>query len=632
MTDSHDKQALQAEIERLRAELGKAQSRASELEDTRKAMLYLLEDLEQSRQLIERGKREWNAAFDALAQPVFLHDSDFHLLRVNRAYAERAGLDYADIIGRLYWEVFPRLDGPMPGCGQTVENNEQTDTHELSLNGTDYLSHAYAVRDDHGRYTHSIHILDDITERRRAEQQIRDLSRFPSENPNPVMRFSRDGALLYANGAGYALLEAVGVAERRTLPERWANAGNQAMRSGRHQVIEVEAGERVYSLTVKPVSEGGYVNLYGADITDSKRLALLGLESGIAVNMAEGVQLTRSSDGIIVYTNPAFDRMFGYAPNELPGQHVSVLNAPGEPSPEALAGAIITALKETGVWNGELLNRRRDGSTFWCRASVSAYEHPQHGPVWLAVHLDITEHKEMERMKDELIATVSHDLRTPLTSLRGFTELMLTREYPADKQRKFLGIIDSEARRLNRLVDTFLDIQRMEAGRQTYHFEALALGPMLHDIVETYSGSDERHTFRIEVVEGLPAVRADADRLRQVLENLLSNAEHFSPAGGEIVLAARPEPGFVAVSISDQGIGIPAEAMPKLFTKFFRVEQAETRGIPGTGLGLVIVKKVIEAHGGRVWVESDPGRGSTFYFTLPVIEACENVWPQNDGS
>jgi signal transduction histidine kinase len=234
---------------------------------------------------------------------------------------------------------------------------------------------------------------------------------------------------------------------------------------------------------------------------------------------------------------------------------------------------------------------------------------------------DITERKEVERLKDDLVSTVSHELRTPLASLRGFAELMLTREFSPTQQRQYLTIIEKETIRLSALINDFLDLQRIESGSHTYHLESIDLVPLLHEALALFSFDKTKHAFHINTPCFPLIVRADADRIQQVLANLLSNAVKFSPNGGTIRVEAERQEEFVVVKMSDEGIGIATEMVPQLFHKFFRVDNAATRKIGGTGLGLALVKKIIEAHGGQIWVESTQGEGSIFSFSLPVASA-----------
>ncbi|NOT56086.1 MAG: response regulator [Deltaproteobacteria bacterium] len=257
---------------------------------------------------------------------------------------------------------------------------------------------------------------------------------------------------------------------------------------------------------------------------------------------------------------------------------------------------------------------------------IQGYHNKTDGPeqflVWVDVALkaatQLQRIRQSEQLKSELVMTISHELRTPLASLLGFSELMLMRDFAPEERRQCLAVIHKESARLSTLINNFLDLQRIEAGRQTYTFTHLALQPLLQDAVTVFTGQGT-HSFQIEAPTTLPLVRADGDRLRQVLANLLSNAVKFSPEGGDIVVNARQKGNSVVVSITDHGIGIAQDDIEQLFTKFYRVDNRETRDIGGTGLGLALVKEIIEAHQGRVWVESEQGIGSSFFFTLPSI-------------
>ena len=184
-----------------------------------------------------------------------------------------------------------------------------------------------------------------------------------------------------------------------------------------------------------------------------------------------------------------------------------------------------------------------------------------------------------------------------------------------------LVIMQSEAVRLTNLINNFLDLRRMEAGQAVYQFAPVQLEPLFQRSIAPFLNENGTHTFQVEVAETLPTVAADADRIQQVLTNFLSNAVKFSPAGGEVVLGAGLQGHELVVWVKDQGIGIAPEVLPKVFDRFFRVDNSTTRTIGGTGLGLALVKEIITTHQGRVWVESALGQGSTFFFTLPLAQS-----------
>jgi CheY-like chemotaxis protein len=204
--------------------------------------------------------------------------------------------------------------------------------------------------------------------------------------------------------------------------------------------------------------------------------------------------------------------------------------------------------------------------------------------------------------------------------LVGFSELLLSREFSDVQRKKYLETMLKEGQRLTELINDFLDLQRMEGG-----YKRLDLGPAdlptLITRAVTAAGDNPRTPIEVDLPETLPLVIADTTAIHQVLINLLSNARKYSPGGGLIHVAARVVDNVVEVSVRDHGLGLPSEAIPKLFKKFYRVANVDRRGISGTGLGLAICRGIIEAHGGRVAAESaGPGQGSRFYFTLRAAD------------
>jgi PAS domain S-box-containing protein len=329
--------------------------------------------------------------------------------------------------------------------------------------------------------------------------------------------------------------------------------------------------------------------------------------------------------------SPQAEQMFGWTAEEVLGKHFREWQfVPQEEadSVDHLVASLQTDNKPRSVSHNRTY--RKDGVIVECEWYNSVL-HGASGLVESILSLiqDVTERQETERLKDELVSTVSHELRTPLTSLRGFAELMLKRSFSPQKQREFLSIIHKESIRLTNLINDFLDIQRMESGRQVYHFAAVDLPAFMRDTLALFLSEDSPHQFHLHVPTPVPPVRADQDCLRQVLTNLLSNAVKFSPKGGGITLGAALREDSVVVSVADQGIGIPQEAFPHLFSKFFRVDNQETRSIGGTGLGLALIKKIVEDHAGQVWVKSQVDVGSTFFFTLPLASQDSTAPPSD---
>lgn len=233
--------------------------------------------------------------------------------------------------------------------------------------------------------------------------------------------------------------------------------------------------------------------------------------------------------------------------------------------------------------------------------------------------------READRLKSELLATVSHELRTPLGAIKGHATT-LARFGPrlrSTQRREFLEAIDRASDRLAELIDNLLLVQRMDAGGLPIDLERVALDQLVAEVVAETAARAPAHQVCAAVSAGLPPVRGDPRRVRQVLTNLVDNAIKYSPAGGEIWVAAEPHDEAVLVSVRDQGLGIPAAHLAQVFERFHRVDSERTRTIRGTGLGLAICRAIVTAHAGRIWAESaGEGCGSTFRFTLPRWEGA----------
>ncbi len=224
--------------------------------------------------------------------------------------------------------------------------------------------------------------------------------------------------------------------------------------------------------------------------------------------------------------------------------------------------------------------------------------------------------RESERGKTELVSIVSHELRTPLASVLGFTALLLKREFDPPTRRHYLGIVDAQARRLAALLEDFLDVQRIEHEGVDLATEKVDLARLLDEQAQLYAAQSPKHRLAVELAERPLTVRGDPGRLAQVVGNLLSNAIKYSPEGGTVQLVAARSGDGVRIAVHDEGLGIPEDQQSRIFTKFFRGDAGAT-GITGTGLGLAVSREIVEAHGGSIGFDSDPGQGTTFWLELP---------------
>jgi PAS domain S-box-containing protein len=238
----------------------------------------------------------------------------------------------------------------------------------------------------------------------------------------------------------------------------------------------------------------------------------------------------------------------------------------------------------------------------------------------LFVHRDITREHELDVMKSELVSTVSHELRTPLSSVLGFTELLLSKTMKPEKQLKYLETIHKEAKRLTDLINDFLDLQRMESGKQQYDMQRVNLSEVVMEVIDQYKLSTS-HQFLIVDEAHIAEVEVDRAKIIQVLTNLLSNATKFSPDNNEIKVILHNEPERIVVSIQDKGLGIPKDQIGQLFQKFRRVDNSASKRIGGTGLGLAICKEIIEKQNGTIGMDSVEGEGTTAWFSIPILHA-----------
>jgi two-component system phosphate regulon sensor histidine kinase PhoR len=237
---------------------------------------------------------------------------------------------------------------------------------------------------------------------------------------------------------------------------------------------------------------------------------------------------------------------------------------------------------------------------------------------------EITELRRLEQVRKDFVANVSHELKTPLTSIQGFAETLLAGALDdPENSRRFIEIIRNHALRLSRLTDDLLKLSRIEAGKLDLEFQPVSLARLIEAAVEATRPRAEagRLSLSINCPPDLPKVQADPNLLREVLQNLLDNAVQYTPAGGRIEVSAQVADGSASVTVADTGIGIPEAEQERIFERFYRIDPARSREMGSTGLGLAIVRHIVEAHGGWISVDSAVGRGSKFTFWIPAAVA-----------
>jgi hypothetical protein len=321
----------------------------------------------------------------------------------------------------------------------------------------------------------------------------------------------------------------------------------------------------------------------------------------------------------VVEVNIAAAQLFRYGPEEFVGLAAQDLTS----EPDEVQGYIDEILQGKILRISLFQHKKKDGTTFPAEISAGTFMWKDRQMAAVIIR-DITERHKIEQMKDELLSAVSHEMRTPLTSMIGFIDFMLNNEVDAEQQREWLELVAKATIRLKDMIDNLLSFQRLRAGYENIHFQPVAIWPLLYEAVNLFGRVSNKHPMVIDCEADLPTVRGDSERLRQALSHLLSNAIKFSPAGGTVTLGARIEGGSAILWVKDEGQGIAPENLDEIFDRFFRLDPQKGRA-GSTGLGLPLVKEIANAHGGQVWVESSLGKGSTFYLAIPLATAGQEA-------
>lgn len=235
---------------------------------------------------------------------------------------------------------------------------------------------------------------------------------------------------------------------------------------------------------------------------------------------------------------------------------------------------------------------------------------------------DVTEFKRLEQMRKDFVANVSHELRTPITSIKGFAETMLEDELDKQLEQHFLSIIHKESHRLQLLIQDLLDLSKLEKADFHLNYQTIHVDHLIRESVEMAKVQAKEKSIALTIAgENELVLSADYDRLKQVILNHIYNAINYTPNGGKVTVAAYNSSGYIKIEVSDTGMGIAPEALPRIFERFYRVDKARSRNTGGTGLGLSITKHIVEAHDGQIFVDSVVGQGSTFTIMLPKEQA-----------
>jgi two-component system, OmpR family, phosphate regulon sensor histidine kinase PhoR len=336
--------------------------------------------------------------------------------------------------------------------------------------------------------------------------------------------------------------------------------------------------------------------------------------SAILRSMIEGVAVIDARERV-VFCNRAFAEILNLDAAQFEGRPLVELVRQAD-----LLDLARRALAGTDSLRGSLVIGTVMPRSFAVTATpINALEPAANGAV-IVLH-DITELRRLERVRQDFVANVSHEFKTPLTAIQGFAETLLGGALEDEKNnRRFLGIIRDHAARLGRLTDDLLKLARIEAGKLDVQYQPVSVAELVEGCAATtlFKASQRNIALNLSYPPELPPVRGDAGLLREVLQNLLDNAVQYTSPGGRVDLSASTRDHEAVITVADTGIGIPLADQERIFERFYRVDAARSREVGGTGLGLSIAKHIVEAHGGRLWVESTVGAGSQFHFSVPL--------------
>lgn len=589
----------------------------------------ILRDISERRRMEEalrKSEEHYRMMAESINDGLGQLDEDGRYVYVNKRYAEILGCSTNKMVGRHWSEFFDEEARKIIERQLTERRKGKAEAYEVENTTKDDLRvwlriSPQPIFDADGRFRGSISILADITDRKKAEEQIEKLARFPAENPNPVLRVSGYGTVIYGNKNSSPLLKVWQCRAGESLPDEWYEVVLDALSSGQSQQTEVKCDGRVFSLTFAPVTDANYVNVYGLDITERKQAeGTLRIHGEIMTNMSEGVYLIRASDGVIVYTNPKFEEMFGYRPGELIGKHVSVINAPTEKTPKEIAEEIIKVLNEKGSWRGEICNIKKDGTLFWCYASVSIFDHPEHGKIWVTMHTDITERRQAEKklledqeqlrsMASELSLVeererrhIAEGLHDEISQPLVFLSIKLDLLKKSAKERSF--------------VDSFSEMQttigKLISSARSLTFDLSS--PVLHELGLEAGIEDWLHT-NIQAKHGIATTFEDDGQIKpldddmggflfKAVKELLVNVVKHAKASSVKVSIVRDED-KIKICVEDNGVGFnPAEKKGRLFDP--------------SGYGLFSIHERLDYLRGSFDIESKLGHGTRVTLVAPL--------------
>ena len=643
--------------------------------DTIKTPVYdidgtLLGILGIGRDITERKKSEdalfeseikYRSFFENSMDAILLTSPDGKILSANQASCDMFGYSEDELIRLGRSAIVDKSDSRLSVLlnERKLNGKARGEVMLLRKDGTCFPAEiSSAIFKNHAGLERSSMIIRDITEHKQAETEIAMLAHSLKSINECVSITDMDDKILFVNESflktyGYNLNELIG--ENISIVRSQSNKQNTVNEILPATILGEWQGEllnrrkdgsefSIYlSTTVIKDKDGNPLGLIGVakDITERKKNEYkLKFQANLLENVGQSVIATDLS-GNVIYWNNAAERIYGWSSVEAIGQNIISLT-PTQSTREQ-AAEIMKNLSEGNSWTGEFLVKRKDGSSFPAMVTDAPFVNSKKELAGIiGISSDITERKlaeteiiiakekaqESDRLKSAFLANMSHEVRTPLNSIIGFSELLVDPDFDGDEKDIFIQHIIASGNNLLTIISDIMDISKIESGEIKIHKSQINVHEFIKNVKGKFSFKTEGTNVELKLIfpENIEQTNifADTERLNQIFNNLVSNAFKFTE-NGEIEIGYQTKGKMVEFFVRDSGIGIPAEYHTKIFDRFRQVENPTSRKFGGNGLGLAISKKLVELMGGKIWVDSEFGKGSVFYFTLPIFQCVNHV-------
>ncbi|MDP2338624.1 MAG: PAS domain S-box protein [Bacteroidota bacterium] len=623
----------------------------------------LAEEVEE-RKRFEENLREsedrYNAFINANVDMMFVKDDHFRYLIANDAMARFFGKTKEEMLHKTDQELAEeKMTFPCQSSDRKALESESSFVVEELLGDRYCETTKFPLQlKDHKKGIGGI--IRDVTDQKKAEEAIlneRKLLRTLIDNlPDPIYVKDLECRKMLANLADVENIGCLNEADTLGKTDLELFEGETGQRGyaedlnviqtgkamiNREEVFLDKNGFQRWLLTSKiPLfdqhgNSSGLVGI-GRDITEMKKAEVQIQKLTKSIEQSPSTIVITDIHGNIEYVNPKFSEITGYTAEEAIGKNPRILKS-GQMSTEVYQH-LWNTITAGDVWRGELLNRKKNGKLYWEWATMTSIKN-ENGIItnYLAIKEDISQRKQMEvdlilakekaqesdRLKSAFLANMSHEIRTPLNSIIGFSELLADVDFDVDQKHKFIQHIVANGNNLLTIISDIMDISRMESGQVIIRKEKVAVNELMDRIRNQFAikVEDQNLEFRIDLPEldYEIFILADVERMHQIFNNVIGNALKFTSDGGFIQIGYQLRDEMVQFHVKDTGIGISAEFHDKIFERFRQVETSNTRKYGGNGLGLAITKNLVEVMGGKIWLESEPGKGTTLYFVLPVF-------------